>query len=456
MIFSRPIHRAGWKAMLLAACLAAGAASLAVAAKPNIVFILADDMGWGDLSPFSCADYVTPNLDRLARNGVILTRACAWPVCSPSRAALLTGMDPKRVGVPAVLMPGATGINTNSYTIAEHLRRNGYATALIGKWHLGYSNNALPQARGFTTFFGHHGGEINYTNFFYTSGNEYDLYDGETNVAAVYQGQYTTTLFTERAAAFIESNTNRPFFLYLAYNAPHYPLYAPTNYTARFMSVPFGARRTFAAMVGALDDGVGRVLDVLEARGLSSNTMVWFMTDNGPMTNQGGVSAPFREDKNSLNEGGIRVPAIVQWPGRLAPGTTNDSLASLVDIFPTLCAAAGIPPPASLRLDGTNLLELLRGADAPPQRALCCFQDGSFQRRALVAADWKYLNTNGVPEVYAMPGDAAEATNVAGVQAALVQAFEQQLTNQWQDLARGIYFPHTNVAPVLTVGGGPR
>lgn len=422
---------------------------LVAAPPPNLVFILADDMGWGDVSRYACTDYVTPNLDRIGQAGVTLTRAYAWPVCSPSRAALLTGMDPKRVGVPAVLLPGATGIHTNSYTLAEHLRRQGYATALVGKWHLGYSNNALPQARGFDTCFGHHGGEINYTSYYYTSGAEYDLYDGVTNVAADYQGQYSTRVFTDKAKQFIDAHTNQPFFLYLAYNAPHYPLYAPTNYTARFTHIPFGARRTFAAMVGAMDDGVGEILDLLAARGLTSNTLVWFMTDNGAMTGQGGVNLPLRGEKYMLNEGGVRVPAMVQWPGHLPAGVTNDALFRVTDVFPTVSAAAGLAVPPSLALDGTNQWPVLQGEPASTPRALVFFDDGSYAQRSLITAEWKYIRTNGTPELYALPGDVAEATNQAAAQPDLTAQFETAITGVWQSITSGLYLSHTQQPPSL-------
>lgn len=444
------LRRLGIRAlMLILAGAWISAASAQSTNRPNIVFILADDMGWGDVSRYSATDYVTTNLDRIGQNGVTLTRACAWPVCSPSRAALMTGMDPKRAGVPAVLLSGNTGINTNTYTIAEHLRRSGYATALIGKWHLGYSNAALPQARGFQTFFGHHGGEINYTNFFYTSGNVFDLYDGETNVAADYVGQYTTRIFTDKAKDFINAHTNQPFFLYLAYNAPHYPLYAPTNYTAMYTHIPYGNRRTFAAMVRVMDDGVGEVLNLLEARGLSSNTVVWFMTDNGAQINQGGVNLPFRSQKFTVNDGGIRVPSLVQWPGHLPAGATSDAPFQITDVFPTLCAAVGASVPPSLILDGTNAWPELVSPGTEPARELLFFNNGSYAARAATDADWKYINTNGIAELYRRPSDLAEATNVAAANPALVEAFETALTNRWQSIARGLYWPHTNQPPVV-------
>ncbi len=425
------------------------------AAQPNVVFILADDMGWGDVSRYGCTDYVTTNLDRIGQNGLTLVRAHTWPVCSPSRAALLTGMDPKRAGVPAVLMPGAAGINTNTYTMAEHLRRNGYATALIGKWHLGYSNNALPQARGFDTFFGHRGGEINYTNYYYTSAATYDLYDGTTNVAASYAGQYSTRVFTDKAKTFIEAHTNGPFFLYLAYNAPHYPLYAPTNYTAMYRHIPFGNRRTFAAMVRAMDDGVGEVLDLLQARGLSSNTLVWFMTDNGAQTNQGGVNLPFRNQKFTLNEGGIHVPSMVQWPGHIPAASTSDVMFRICDVFPTIAAAVQAPVPPSLILDGTNVLPVLTGAESGADRTLIYFGDGSASRQAGVTTDWKYINTNGTEELYRMPSDVEESTNLAAANPEVTAAFALDLTNRWQSIARGLYWPHTNQPPVVQRAARP-
>lgn len=445
---SLSLFHAALMAILLSAC--ENAARALPKPQPNVVVILADDMGWGDVSRFSCADYVTTNLDRIANNGVMLTRACAWPVCSPSRAALLTGMDPKRVGVPTVLMPSSTtAISSNSYTLAEHLKRAGYATALIGKWHLGYESPSLPQDRGFETFFGHLGGEINYTNYFYTSGNTYDLFDGSTNVAASYAGQYSTTVFTEKAKSFIEAHTNSPFFLYLSYNAPHYPLYAPTNYTAMYTNIPFGSRRIFAAMARAMDDGVGDVLNLLDARGLTSNTMVWFMSDNGAQTNQGGSNLPFRGQKYSINDGGIRVPAMVQWPGHIPAANTSDVIFQICDVFPTIASAVDAPIPDSLILDGIDLFPVLAGGSAAQERSIVFFNDGNIARRSAVSPDWKYINTNGVQELYRMPSDVAESTNLANAYPGIVTGFEVDLTNRWHSIGQGLYFPHTNVPPVI-------
>lgn len=416
------------------------AAAQAAAATPNVIFILADDMGWGDISRFGCTDFATTNIDRLATQGMTLTRAYAWPVCSPSRAALLTGMDPKRVGVPAVLLPGGTGIHSNSYTMAEHLRRQGYATALVGKWHLGYDGAALPNARGFESFFGFRGGQINYTNYFYSTEGTNDLWENGTDVATNYIGQYCTRVFTQKAVDFIDANTNRPFFLYLAYNAPHYPLSRyETNVVAQYSYLANLNRRYFAAMVRAMDDGVGDVLAKLQQRGLASNTMVWFMTDNGPMPNQGGNPEPFRGEKVQLLDGGIRVPAVVQWPGRIPASATSDAPFLITDVFPTVAAATGIQAPPSLRLDGTNRLSVLLGGPPDYDAMLPMFQDGNVNRRALVTDAWKYINTNGTAELYAMPYDVREETNEAATQAVLIGQYESVLSNRWLDITQGLY-----------------
>jgi arylsulfatase A-like enzyme len=412
----------------------------ASSAQPNVIFILADDMGWGDISRFGGTDFTTPNIDSLASQGMTLARAYAWPVCSPSRAALLTGMDPKRVGVPAVLLPGGAGINTNSYTMAEHLRRQGYATAVIGKWHLGYEGNALPNARGFDTFFGFRGGQINYTNYFYSTEGTNDLWSNETDVASDYIGQYCTRVFTQKALEFIDANTNKPFFLYLAYNAPHYPLSRyETNIVAQYSYLTNQNRRFFAAMTRAMDDGIGEVLTKLQQRGLTSNTLLWFMTDNGPMTNQGGDPQPFRGEKFQLLDGGIRVPALVKWPGKIPANSTNAAPFMIWDVFPTVAAATGLPTPPSLRMDGTNQLPVLLGGAPQNAPALPMFNDGNVNRRALITDDWKYINTNGTSELYAMPYDQREETNLASAYPALVETYELLLTNQWLNLLKGIY-----------------
>ncbi len=397
-------------------------------------------MGWGDISHFGGTDYVTTNIDRLATQGMTLSRAYAWPVCSPSRAALLTGMDPKRVGVPTVLLPGGAGINSNSYTLAEHLRRQGYATALVGKWHLGYEGDALPNARGFDTFFGFRGGQINYTNYYYSTEGTNDLWENTTDVSTQYIGQYCTRVFTQKALDFVEANTNKPFFLYLAYNAPHYPLSRyETNVVGYYSYLTNLNRRYFAAMTRAMDDGVGELLTKLQQRGLTSNTMVWFMTDNGPMSNQGGVSDPFRGEKFQMVDGGIRVPAVVQWPGRIPAGTTNDAPFLITDVFPTVATATGLRVPPSLRLDGTNQLPALLGGTPTYNTLLPMFHDGNVNRRIVVADQWKYINTNGTAELYGMPYDVREETNQAASYPALVAEYEIVLTNQWLNLLKGIY-----------------
>lgn len=433
-----------------------GARAVQAAPQPNIIFILADDMGYGDVSKYGCTDYVTTNIDRIANEGVMLTQAYAWPVCSPSRAAFLTGMDPKRAGVPAVLLPSSTtAIKTNSYTIAEHLKRNGYSTALIGKWHLGYSGDSLPQTRGFDTFFGFRGGQINFTNYYYSTDDSYDLYDGTVNVASNYQGQYCTRVFTQKALDFIDANTNRPFFLYLAYNAPHYPIANyDTNVTAQYSYISNQTRRQFAAMVRVMDDGIGDIMNRLAARGLSSNTIVWFMTDNGPMTGQGGVALPLKGQKFSLDEGGIRLPSVVKWPARIPAGTTSDVPVRISDFYPTLCAAAGESVPPSVRLDGTNVLAALTGENIPEERPLVFFNDGDYSRRAVVNGDWKMVNTNGSVYVYNLASDLAETTDLSGSQSAFIAEMEQAASDQWSSIALGLY--NTNQPPDIMKFRGPR
>lgn len=432
-----------------------GARTVEAAQQPNIVFILADDMGYGDVSCYNCTDYVTTNIDRIASEGVMMTQAYAWPVCSPSRAAFLTGMDPKQAGVPAVLLPSSTAaINTNSYTVAEHLRRNGYATALFGKWHLGYSGDSLPQARGFDTFFGFHGGQINFTNYYYSTDNSYDLYDGVVNVSSNYQGQYCTRVFTQKALDFIDANTNRPFFIYLAYNAPHYPIANyDTNLTAQYTYISNQTRRYFAAMVRAMDDGIGQVLDRLAARGLSSNTLVWFMTDNGPLTGQGGSPGPLKGEKYTVDEGGIRIPAVAKWPGHIPAGSLCDVPVRISDLYSTFCAAAGESVPPSVRQDGTNVLSALTGGAAPADRMLTFFNDGNYSQRAVVNGDWKMVNTNGTYYIYNLATDLSETTDLSASQSARVTAMEAAASTQWVSITKGLY--DTNQPPEIMKFRGP-
>ncbi|UJP09874.1 sulfatase-like hydrolase/transferase [Microbacterium sp. KUDC0406] len=345
--------------------------------RPNVVVIYADDLGYGDIGCFGSDDIRTPHLDRLAARGIRMTD---WysnsPVCSPSRAALLTGRHPVHAGVQEILggKRGTPGLPEQP-TLASRLRDEGYRTGIFGKWHLGTGSGYRPMDRGFSRHFGFLAGCVDYYShiFYWGQGLNpvHDLWDDEREVYD--NGRYLTEVIAEKAAEFISSSDGEPFFCYVPFNAPHYPMHAPAEYVDRFPELP-DDRRIMAAMISAMDDGVGRILDALEAAGVADDTIVFFSSDNGPSTEsrnwlngeeisyEGGSTGGLRGNKGSLFEGGIRVPAIISWPAGLPSGSSWSEPAAMMDLLPTVLEAAGLP--AASGIDGQSVLETLRGADA--------------------------------------------------------------------------------------------
>jgi arylsulfatase A-like enzyme len=374
--------------------------------RPNVVVIVADDMGIGDLGCYGAPDARTPNLDRLAGDGVRFTDWHAnSPVCSPSRAALLTGQYPQHCGIPEILFSkadfGVHGLKAGQHTLASELKAAGYRTAAIGKWHLGSSPESQPMAQGFESFFGFYSGWIDYySHRYYTLGGQplfHDLWRNETEVFE--EPGYQTELLGREAAAFIGKQTEaQPFFLYLAFGAPHYPMMAPKQYLDRFPATMDRDRRLHLAMIAALDDAVGSVRSAIEARGLSKDTIVFFMSDNGSTHEvradhkgrpyEGGSNKPFRAWKGSLFEGGMRVPALLAHPGAIGPRVENSALAAM-DLMPTLLRMAGRTPPSDV--DGADLSALLLQRGAIPARTLFWDYDGQSAARS---GEWKLLTSH--------------------------------------------------------------
>lgn len=339
--------------------------------RPNIVLILADDMGYGDFSAFNDGLSQTPTLDSLMRDSVCLTQHyAASPVCSPSRAALLTGRYPHRTGsIDTLDWRGLDRLALREVTLAHVLKKAGYATGLVGKWHLGaFDPRYHPCNRGFDEFVGFRGGWQDYYRW--------NLEYGFTPRAS--DGRYLTDVFTEEAVLFIERHRREPFFLHLCYNAPHTPLQAPESEIEPFRN---DERLTLAVatlygMLRRLDKGVRRVLAEIRRHGLKNNTIVLFTSDNGPQF--GGLGShcldrfncQFNGAKGSVYEGGIRVPMIIRWPDGLDSGRRVPQMIHMIDWFPTLCAMAGIEPPSGQALDGINVLPVLRGftTRVPSQR----------------------------------------------------------------------------------------
>lgn len=340
--------------------------------KPNVILIMADDLGSVDLGCYGSKDLHTPHTDALAASGVRFTQFySAAPVCSPSRAGALTGRWPVRAGVPGncASQKGAKGaLPPEEVTMAEMFKAAGYATAHIGKWHIGYTPETSPQAQGFDHSFGHMGGCIdNYSHFFYWSGpNIHDLWRNGTEV--FHDGHFFPDLMVQETMQFIERNQDHPFFIYYALNTPHYPYQGDAKWLEHFKDMPH-PRKLYAAFIAAQDQRLGELFARLEALGQHDNTIIIFQSDNGHSTEErahygGGSAGPYRGAKFSLLEGGIRLPAIISWPGHLPKNEARDQPAHACDWLPTLAELTGVKPPQT-HLDGRSLAAVLRDSKAP-------------------------------------------------------------------------------------------
>lgn len=357
------------------------------AQRPNVIVILLDDLGCADLGYLGAKDLATPNIDSLASKAAVFSN---WysnaPVCAPARAAILAGRFPARAGVPAnggKLTPGLP-------TFGSLFRQAGYATAAVGKWHLGEDDETCPNAHGFESFYGFHSGCIDfYSHRFYWGEprrpNYHDLYRNRTEIFE--DGRYFTERITEEAVAFIERSAGRPFAGYFAYNAPHYPMHAPDKYTQRFSHLPL-ERRIYAAMIAAVDDGVGAIRAALAKAGQLENTLLFFLGDNGATTEKraglqeqyatAGSNGAFRGFKFSVFDGGLHVPGFLHWPARVNPGRFQQPVQSM-DILPTALAAAGFQLPQGL--DGASLLPVLRDNAPSPHGELFWTNQGQIAVR---------------------------------------------------------------------------
>lgn len=361
-----------------------------VAREPNVIVIMTDDQGYADLSCAGSADLSTPHLDQLAAGGARFTNFYAGSaVCSPSRAALLSGRYPGNAGVRSILAGHrtATGLSPKVPTIASILRSTGYQTSMIGKWHLGVAEASRPDQHGFDDWYGFLAGCVDYySHIFYwgmADGRTDPVHDLWDNGHETFDnGTYLTDLITRRAVSQIRTaaRSNNPFFTYVAYNAPHYPMHAPRAYLDRFPHLP-PERRIMAAMIAAVDDGVGAILHELDRHGLRDDTMIIFCSDNGPSRETrnwldgtttpypGGSTGTLKGHKFSLYEGGIRVPSILSWPNRIPAEQVVDVPCTAMDILPTVLEAAGICDD-EYELDGTSLLDLLGNGQTMPNRQL--------------------------------------------------------------------------------------
>jgi arylsulfatase A-like enzyme len=398
-----------------------GLAQSARDTQPNVVLIITDDLGWADLGSYGATDIRTPNLDRLASDGLRLTDFYANGVtCSPTRAGLISGRYQQRYGIETPL-PSADraddrGLPATGYSLPQLLKNHGYATALVGKWHLGYVAEKSPNAHGFDYFFGLKSGYHDYYTHHDGEG-EADLWENDVAIEA---SGYTTDLVTERAARFIDEHKNGPFFLDVAYTAPHWPYQKPgtpsvaPDHARHVMpqDPETSTRLDYVAMVEHLDRQIGELLGVIERAGIAEDTIVIFTNDNGGEWLSS--SAPLFGRKWTVFEGGIRVPAIVRWPGRIPAGRVSDQVGITMDLTASILAVTGAPLPPDARLEGMNLFPVWEGAAPELERTLFWRSgSGASKQTAVRRGDWKLIVDGSHTYVFDLRADLSERNDLA-------------------------------------------
>lgn len=434
------LFRLGWIALFVAATVSVQAASR----LPNIVIIFTDDLGYADIGVYGAKGYKTPNIDRLAREGTMFRHFhAAQPVCSASRAALLTGCYPNRIGLNGALGPNAKhGLSTNEVTLPEILKQKGYATGMAGKWHLGHHREFLPMRHGFDEYFG-----LPYSNDMWPHHPEakpgtyppLPLIEGETVIKSGLDHadqEQLTTQYTERAVKFIERNKDRPFFFYLAHSMPHVPLHVSDKFKGKSNSGLYGD------VIMEIDWSVGEVLKALRRNKLENDTLVIFASDNGPWLSYGehaGSADPLREGKGTCWEGGTRVPCLMRWPGKIPAGKKVDAMAMTIDLLPTIANLVNAELPEH-KIDGLDIWPLITsrpGATNPHKAYFFYYERGALQAVTTGDGRWKLQlphnyrtlpegprATDGIPvkyktakitepELYDLHHDIGESKNVA-------------------------------------------
>lgn len=422
-------------------------------AKPNILHIVADDLGWKDVGFNGAADIKTPNLDRLAAGGAILSQFYSQHICTPARACIMTGRYPFRYGLQTVVIPSVAtyGLATNEVLLPEVLKDAGYRTAIIGKWHLGHGDKTQwPKQRGFDYQYGALIGELDYFTH-----DEHGVLDWYRNNKPVREKGYTTQLLGQDAVRFIDSQKpGDPFYLYLAFNAPHSPYQAPKEYLDRYASIADPTRRTYAAMVTCLDDQVGRVVAALEKKGIRDNTLIMFQSDNGGTFDATftGVMAdvsqvkipcdngPYRDGKGNLYEGGTRVAALANWPGHIPAGTRVNEVIHVVDLFTTFTTLAGASTSRCKPLDGLNVWgAIAEGKPSPRTEVVYNLEP---YRVGIRQGDWKLIWKTILPtkvELFNLATDPYEKTNLAATHPDKVVALQQRANELAQGAAKPLF-----------------
>jgi arylsulfatase A-like enzyme len=417
---------------------AASASAQAPAARPNVILIITDDVGYGDIGSYGAPDIKTPAIDSLAQNGMRLTDFYAAPNCSPTRAMLISGRYQQRSRIETPLGSARAaqdqGLPATGRTLPQLLKNNGYRTGLVGKWHLGYKPEFSPNAHGFDYFFGFKSGLIDYYQHTDSSG-EHDLFE---NTEPTHVSGYSTDVFTDRAVKFIEENAKQPFFLEVAFNAAHWPFQIPDHPSvaadnARFVQPqedPTNSRRDYVAIVERADQGVGKIIATLARLGLTRDTLVIYTQDNGGEWLS--RNAPLFHRKNTVWEGGIRVPAIFKWPGRIPAGKTSAQVGIMMDLTATILAVTNSPVPAEAKLEGMNLLPLLQNGAQRTERTLFWRVTTQARRqRAVRQGDWKLVLDAGVPFLYNLATDVGERNDLANQRQDIVRKLFP-LIGQWE------------------------
>ena len=406
--------------------------------KPNIVILLADDLGYGETGPQGNKQIPTPSLDSIAANGVRFTNGyVSCPVCSPTRAGLMTGRYQQRFGHemnpgPAESASTDFGLPLSETTLAARLKSAGYATGIVGKWHLGYAKGYMPTDRGFDEFFGFLGGAHPY------------FVKENTGTNAIRRGsepidekEYLTDAFAREAVSFVNRHKEKPFFLYLPFNAVHAPLQAPDKYLQRFTSIKDKKRQTFAAMLSAMDDAIGKVLASIRENDLENDTLIFFLSDNGgPTPSTTSANGPLRGYKGQVYEGGFRVPYMVQWKGHIPAGKVYDKPVISLDIAPTACALADAKT-ENAKFDGVNILPFLEDTAKRPHDTLY-WRFG--QQSAIRDGDWKLVkNLEGKTELFDLSTDIGEKTDLAATKPEKLKELSDRLAKWDSELVKPLW-----------------
>lgn len=426
-----------WGPWLMSVTTALGAmaalhgSAAAEARRPNIIVIVGDDMGYADLGVHGCRDIATPHLDALAQSGVRCSQGyVSGPYCSPTRAGLLTGRYQQRFGHE--FNPGAAAASTTEVglplserTLADYLKQAGYRTALVGKWHLGNGDKFHPQSRGFEEYFGFLGGAHPYLPVAGATRRQNSILRGRD---VVEEREYLTDALAREAVDYLARHHQEPYFLYLAFNAVHTPLQATDKYLERCATIADPRRRSYAAMMMALDDAVGRVRAKIQELQQEEQTLIFFFSDNGGPPANASNNGALRGHKATTWEGGVRVPFFVSWKGRIPAGQTYDQPIIQLDVLPTALAAAGVAVPESAKLDGVNLLPYLTGEKMGPPHERLYWRFGP--QWAIRSGDWKLVRANGAetPLLIHLAQDVGESRD----RSADEPARREQLAAAWQ------------------------